>query len=441
MKNKLFKLIFLCTVTIIIIAICVACNKSLPQDEQLEDEKKEIMLPEFISTPDINYACQDDSKLATYKDKSIADYIEVCDYYKASGYEVYGESEKNGSLFATLVNGSKMAHVYFLADRGELNVVTSDKAGDTLPPKTPDVVDGEYEVTITQMQDATHVNGMCYIIQLADGSYIVYDGAYTNQSQKIMQHFKRTAPDENNIVIRAWILTHSHEDHYPAFGDFAKKYASKATVEYVIIAPIERELAATMHGGDTYFNDNIAADIAKFDGAKTVYAHTGMEFKFCNLNLEILLSPDDLFKEENHGGNFNNTSIVSRVYDDEYSFFAAADTAFAGCEWLMSVYGEYLKSDICQVAHHGVEDAPISFYDLIKAPILYYPCLQWLYDANSRNNEVRDALEKREYTKEILIAELARFTRAWGTKFAEDAPLSMPNYIPPVDDGDDTLDF
>ena len=67
--------------------------------------------------------------------------------------------------------------------------------------------------------------------------------------------------------------------------------------------------------------------------------------------------------------------------------------------------------------------------------------MQWLYDANERNNEVRDALEKREYTKEILIAELGRFTRAWGTKFEADAPLSMPNYTPPIVDGDDTLDF
>jgi hypothetical protein len=35
-------------------------------------------------------------------------------------------------------------------------------------------------------------------------------------------------------------------------------------------------------------------------------------------------------------------------------------------------------------------------------------------------------------TKEILIAGLNRYTRAWGTVFEADAPLSMPDYTPPA---------
>ena len=96
------------------------------------------------------------------------------------------------------------------------------------------------------------------------------------------------------------------------------------------------------------------------------------------------------------------------------------------------IYGSYLKSDVCQVSHHGVEDVPLSFYEEVKASILYYPCNIWLYDLQDRNDDVRIALENRDYTKEILIAGCGEYKRAWGTKFVADAPLSIPDYTVPA---------
>lgn len=454
MKKHLFKTLLISVLLLLAVSLCVACNDADPQEtsqettadtvaETLDETSAETHAettvetdteaptqPELLNTPDTIYRCEDDALLRTYKEKTSADFTQVCDYYKTLGYEVYSEKQVNGSQFTTLVKEADMAHLYFLSDRGELNVVTSDVAGATLPPKTPAVTTGEYEVTVTQMQDTSHVNGMGYIIRLADGSFIVYDGAYADQARKILQYLEKTAGDEK-IVIRAWVLTHSHDDHYPAFHFFAQRYSNKVQVEYVIAAPIDQNAAVAM-AGDAFFNQTLPSDVAKFSGAKLVYAHTGMEFTFCNLNMEILLTADDMFKEINHAGYFNNSSLVSRLYDKDYSFLVTADIGKEGCAFMMNVYGEYLQSDICQASHHGVEDAPLAFYELVKAPILYYPCSQWLYDLEDRNNDVRDALEQKEYTKEILIAELGQYTRAWGTTFANDAPLSMPDYVPPV---------
>ena len=95
---------------------------------------------------------------------------------------------------------------------------------------------------------------------------------------------------------------------------------------------------------------------------------------------------------------------------------------------MTETYGDYLQSDICQVSHHGVEDVPLEFYELVQASILYYPCNKWLYDQTERHYDVRMALEQRSYTKEILIAGVGQFTRTWHTAFSEDAELSMPAY-------------
>lgn len=383
--------------------------------------------PESYGYADVTYKCQDNSILRTYKGKSADDFTGVRSFYLQNGYSVYSESEKAENLFCTLVNGSAMAHMYWIKSSGELNVVTSKTAGDTLPPaQSPEIMQGAVKPVVTQMRDSSNVNGMCYIVQLPDGSFIVYDGSYDKRAKKVMAQIEDMHVGGGVPLIRAWVLTHSHDDHHPTFGYFCNNYADEVKVEYVIFAPIESELGKKI-GGDNYFNTDIHADIAKL-GAKTVYAHTGMEFAFGDFKLEVLLAADDLFKVENHNNYFNNSSLVTRIYTEDYSVLFTGDIGKEGTALMTEMYGDYLKSNICQVSHHGVEDVPLEFYELVEASILYYPCNKWLYDQKERHYDVRKALEERSYTKEILIAGLGQYTREWGTTFAEDAELSMPDY-------------
>ena len=90
--------------------------------------------PESFGKADDVYNCEDGSVLHTYKGKTAEDFAGVRSFYLQKGCSVYSESEKAGNLFVTLVNGEFMAHVYWLGNSGELNVVLSDTAGATLPP-------------------------------------------------------------------------------------------------------------------------------------------------------------------------------------------------------------------------------------------------------------------------------------------------------------------
>ena len=410
-----------------------ACNKGGGEDgtsatAQTEAETRVPALdPAGFGKADVTYECQDDSVLSTYKGRSAEEFAGVCTFYEEVGYTLYSKSEKAGNLFATYTMGSDLAHVYWIAHSGELCIVLSESAGETLPPaSSPEIMQGDYTPSITQMRDGSNVNGMCYIVQLPDGSFIVYDGSYEKRGKKVLSEIKKLHGEEGTPLIRAWVLTHSHNDHYPAFSYICNKAASEVKVEYVIFAPIEPTLAKQI-GGDNYFNADVHGDIAKL-GAKTVYAHTGMEFTFGDFKMEVLLAADDLFKVGNHNHYFNNSSLVTRIYTDDYSALFTGDIGKEGAAWMMDAYGEYLKSDVCQVSHHGVEDVPLEFYETVQASILYYPCNQWLYDQKERHYDVRMALEQRSYTKEILIAGVGQFTRAWGTTHDADAPLSMPEY-------------
>ena len=432
MKRNVLLTLTLWLVLFSVLIPMAACTQGAEQGDGAESETPGETLPEPINPEsfgkaDDTYNCQDDSVLYTYKGKTAEDFAGVRSYYLQKGCSVYAESEKAGNLFATLVNGEFMAHLYWIKNRGELCVVLSDTAGATLPPTpTPDIMLGGYAPSVTQMRDSSNVNGMCYIVQLPDGSFIVYDGSYEKRATKVLAQIKALHGEEGTPLIRAWVLTHAHDDHFSTFGQFAEKYANQVNVEYVIFAPVDLAIVRQLDG-DGYFNKAIHEDVETL-GATLVYAHTGMEFSFGDFKLEVLLAADDLFKVGNHGDNFNNSSIVTRIYKDDYSMLFLADIGKEGAGWMMDVYGDYLQSDACQVSHHGVEDVPLEFYEIVQASMLYYPCNQWLYDQTERHYDVRMALEDRSYTKEILIAGVGQFTRTWGTAFSEDAELSMPEY-------------
>jgi glyoxylase-like metal-dependent hydrolase (beta-lactamase superfamily II) len=85
----------------------------------------------------------------------------------------------------------------------------------------------------------TKINGMGYVIRLADGSFIVYDGGYTKRLPELWNVLTTLNGGEEGIVIRAWLLTHAHGDHYAAFRAFAPLYADNVTLETVMISPVE----------------------------------------------------------------------------------------------------------------------------------------------------------------------------------------------------------
>lgn len=431
-NNALFTLILWMLLLCMLIPM-TACNTSSDSEVPSEEEEQTEALadpldPASFGTADVSYICQDASVLSAYAGKTAQDFAGVYAYYVKEGYQLYSRTEKAGNTFATLTLGEKMVHIYWLAKSGELNIVLSETAGATLPPaQTPEIMQGDRQVTVTQMRDSSHVNGMCYIVQLPDGSFIVYDGSYEKRASKVLAQLEELHGAEGVPLIRAWVLTHSHDDHYPVFSYVCNNKADAVKVEYVIFAPIEKELAKQI-GGDNYFNTDLYADVAKL-GAKIVYAHTGMEFAFGDFKMEVLLAADDLFKVGDHNNYFNNSSLVTRIYTEDYSMLFLGDIGKEGTNWMQSVYGdEYLRSNICQVSHHGVEDVPLEFYEAVQAAILCYPCNKALYDQTDRHFEERMALEQRSYTKEILIAGVGQFTRAWGTTFASDAPLEMPGY-------------
>lgn len=372
----------------------------------------------FDLGPDDQYTISGGDTLYSYYDEPLESFLGVCKDYEAQGWSLYNARSINGNHFATYTNANELAHIYWIACERELNVVNSVTGGEALPPANPIVKSGNTETTVTQLQ-SSKVNGMGYIIQLADGSFLVIDGGYTSGAKELWSALVALNGGKENIVIRAWLLTHSHNDHYGCFSSFAARYASKVTLETLMISPVSEEDAA----GSSYLSTKVNDDIARFDGAKLLYVHTGMAFHYCNVTWEILYTPDDFMiaeptQDKNYAQNldFNSTSVISRIRTRDYRAIFLADSTEKTALRLSLYYGDYLRSEMCQASHHGVEDFPLIVYRIINASTYWYPSSLALYESEGRYSDVRKAIAASESTKEILLHDQLRITRPLSAK-------------------------
>ena len=351
--------------------------------------------------------------LNSYFELPLSDFYGACKYYTEDNWTLYNYNVINGNHFATYYKDDSLTHIYWIECESELNIVTSETGGGALPVIEPSVKDGDKKTSVTQIQ-SPEVNGMGYVIQLADGSFIIQDGGYATRADELWNTLVTLNGSEENIVIRAWILTHGHDDHYPCFPTFGDKYGSKVTLETVMASPLSDKDAGSLQ----LLNKNLPIDVKKFEGAKLLYVHTGMVFNYCNVKLEILYTADELWiaeptRDEGLGEimNYNNSSIISRIKTDDYSAIFLGDASEEEALRLVIYYGNYLKSDMCQVAHHGVEDFPLIAYRFINASILWVPCNQYLFDLVGRDDDVRKALAESKYTEEVILHDASRETR------------------------------
>ncbi len=415
-KKRLLRIVLACFLLLLLLSSAVSCNADLAPVQTLgEAPTKEVKTeaePNPLAKPYRVYRCDDGSVLSSYRQKRAEDLEKVAKGFEKEGYTLYSESEIGGNLAKTYVKDSALAHLYYHPTGKELNVVLSSSAADTLPPSKPEKTDGDVPCTVTQLnQSSTNYNGMGYVIQLKDGSFIIYDGGFLDRADELLDTLSDLAGGEKPLV-RAWVLTHLHNDHYEAFLAVSGKENLRdlLTVEHIIYSPLPLENPGNDRD-DTRWRIELFDKIApRFEGAKVVYAHTGMKFTFCNLEMEILYTPESLYKNLFSPEGFNNSSILSRLRDENGSILFTGDIAALGSNLSVRLYGDSLASDMVQMSHHGVESCPLAFYEKVQANTLWYPCSYSLY-ASDRNKALRDAVAAFPTTKEILIAGNGRATR------------------------------
>ncbi|MBQ9544856.1 MAG: MBL fold metallo-hydrolase [Clostridia bacterium] len=226
------------------------------------------------------------------------------------------------------------------------------------------------------------IDGMCYIVQCDDGSTLVVDGGMPDGDGKILvDHLKKFTGSERP-VIDAWFFTHNHLDHTGAFFDTAEMFSDQVTVKKVIHRFLSEEFYANCQPACVPELKRFNEDLKAFPGVEVVNPSAGDEFTFGSAKIEILYTAADLpIIDGGKKNKTNDTSLVFRLYAEGQTVLFLGDVQKAGNDVMIARYGDHLKSDVVQVAHHGCAASSREFYDIIDPEILLWPVSTKYFEA------------------------------------------------------------
>lgn len=357
----------------------------------------------------------DDSLQYLYKGVTRKDYLTYREMLLQNGYKTVTENEIEESLFCTLVNRNAgvMLYVAFeaFAHEGEyapdftpsIRIVSSPLQTVAEPPAailSPAPYKKVTNTAVTNVELTGRAIGMGYIITLEDGSFIVFDGGGVNPEPKepetlwyllhirYQQIYGENPSPERPIRVAAWIITHSHWDHYGAFREFIDKYGKSELfkMEYLIGNFPSRSAVFGIANQDILNMGTPAVMQKLHDGMREDFTflkvHAGQKFYFANLEMQVMMTYDNISPARIY--NQNDTSTVLRFsmqatnaegekVGKPYIMLWLGDANNNESRFLCAMYGKYLESDSTSVAHHGNIGCENDLYNTIKANTIWWP--------------------------------------------------------------------
>ena len=330
---------------------------------------------EYVSTA---YALETGSGCRKYffEGKKKEDFRSLIAFAEQNGACVLQNRAVGENLFATLRLEDGDAVISYYNYNHTLCIVTDTIDDRQMPP----LEESECEklttpkLTFLDLHSPEAVkegNGLGMVYTLCDGSFIVYDGGFSNDGIGLIDFLEANNVRKEKPRIAAWVLTHSHGDHYFAMKRIAAELADRITVENFIYSV--RSKAYEHEQYEPYLNEHFETDaLPKFAGAKVVRPHAGQLLHYRDAAIEILSTQEEILP-----GYFrwlNETSIVSRVFIGGQSVFMPADAELGIDIQLPAIYGDSLKSDFIQETHHGFSGGSYVIYDLVRPRVAFWTC-------------------------------------------------------------------
>ena len=358
------------------------------------------------SKPCMRHICGDGSEMLRFNACMTETYMKLREAYEEEGYTLYCEEPSNPIRSATYVRGDEYAVLFLFSWEKQLHVTVSKRGAENLPEAV-----GEYNkvcpVTLTQPKTAQQ--GMCEIFRLADGSFLIFDACNYGAQDTLYETLCSLNGSEDNIRVRAWVLTHVHGDHYGGFIDFAKKYSERITLDTVMYAPVNRQVIETIasyktpwDGIDYFFNGGLEAFVKEhFPNTRLCSVHAGQKFDLPGVKLRILYTPEHLYIDK-IPINMNHGSIVAQVVGDEGKALITGDSEHCSTYWVVKTYQETLKSDIFQYPHHGGGRVPDPVTTVLTlSRVVLIPCTAPYYEKCS--NSYTKMCENWEWTEATYV--------------------------------------
>lgn len=354
---------------------------------------------------------ENETVLYTSYGNSLSSFNDYCAKLQQIGFKIDQERTVNNNSFKTFKGEDAYVHAYYVSQS-----LTKDyKLNGTSYTHTTNNVNGVVKISVGSIENFAAADmtsgksatqkaklaiipvpstvlaeiGQGYVFVLPDGRLIVQDGGVSSIAAPdyMYNYIKQLAPDPDNVVIAAWFVSHPHWDHQGAFIEFVKNHGSDQDIkiERVIYNYTKAELYDLIRydcgfaDGKPY-EEKCASAVTEFHKNVEQYipnvplllGHTGQVFNFGNnVTVEVLFTVEDIVPDEME--NPNNSSMVIRVNIEGQKVLMLADTAHKSNPMIVKMWGNILKSDIVQMAHHGCWTPDDGIYELIGAKTVLVP--------------------------------------------------------------------
>ena len=212
------------------------------------------------------------------------------------------------------------------------------------------------------------------IVTTEEGGVIVIDGGWRIDAERLLAKLQEiTGTDHPHID--AWILSHVHEDHIDAFMEAYDHHADKFSCDAVYYNFPSIQFVGRTEPSNLHTAEEFAATLPKFAGiARTVTEGDCYEIK--GAKIEVLYSPDPAFTDNA----INNASIILRLTLGKKTAMLLGDAGVESGNKLLQKYGTALKSDYCQMAHHGQNGVTREVYEAIAPAECLWCTPDWLWN-------------------------------------------------------------
>jgi len=364
-----------------------------------------------------------DNTLHAFSNSTKAAYVSYLKALEKAGWEQYSNSIKENNLFATYTKDGKSVYAYYIANKETTYIVASKTA--YLENKAEEY-EKVCEPLFTELKNIS--SSQCEILRLSDGRFIIIDSGMTETDHYQAKNIYKTLKKQNvlnKITIAAWIVTHAHTDHMDACADFLKVYGNaQVEVEEIIFNfpnKVDREDADPTNQPKTtpVFFEALAIAQEKWPDMKIITCHTGQEYQIADATIEILHTPEDYFptKIKDVKDGLNDSSVVFRVKIAGQSIMILGDAGTGASNGVITMWGDYLKSDFVQMAHHGMNGGIVPVYEHIDPTVVTIPAVRHLWELKNHDdyigqyNPTKWVLDNISGNiKEICIAGLGTYT-------------------------------